>query len=231
MEAYWSAVAQITPVLALALVLEVRSAAEWAARKRNFAASREWRKVFAIMVAIAAFCVVGCFIVAINALRVGLEVEWVGILTGTALTYALGAVSVFPIAELLRPFTADIRLSSASRWPWSRQRRREALIRQMLSEIDSAEREMRSARLDAWIGGADLLVNMHMRLRTEGFDRQFEAYRDSVLSVLKALSGERRATTERLDSLRSRATAGDLRGELPSDHIEAIRRDLHANLR
>jgi uncharacterized membrane protein YgdD (TMEM256/DUF423 family) len=161
---FWSAAAQIIPVLALAFVIEARILIRGFSKKRAFKyrASRvRWA---------AALLVVGTMLFigelgALSALSVGTEDPLTGIdyfyywVAYIGMWAALLIVLTIPISNLVNASTRDVRFWLAAHVPWGQSQR---LRRRILRNIERAEdirKGLIDHRFEALMMSADMLLN------------------------------------------------------------------------
>ncbi|WP_417564138.1 hypothetical protein [Microbacterium sp.] len=155
MTEYWSAVAQVSPVLALALVLEARAFAHRVHSRKRFAASRNERAAFVSSAGAAAVGLTLSFIFAMGALlsrsdsshRTPWDIITLGIAL-IALPYAFSVVVAIPLLELNRALRADVRANDKTSRLVSRLHRK---IEKSEAGLNTADRELRAERLNSLI--------------------------------------------------------------------------------
>lgn len=182
--AFWSVVAQVAPVIALALVLEVRGFARRSARDAPDTEGGWTRGTFVVFALLSAVGLVVAFAVAIGALangRAAYSMDW---LVFCALGISFGFVALNPILPILSVLTRDV----ASRIRLISLRRFDRWITGRLDrQIAYVDRVMRDKRLDHLIEYADLYTTAHSvtRRATRAGDASSAAIASSYLQELE----------------------------------------------
>jgi len=146
-QAYWGMVAQIVPVLALALVLEARGMARRYARKTWFPHSRGSRTTFAVLYGAVALGLVGVELVALSFVQRARSNAVAEEIASYVLAIALAYVVLSPVLLISSALMSD----TFARLPWSAQARSLRATADVQRDVVAAQRRERSARLDLWI--------------------------------------------------------------------------------
>lgn len=125
-ESYWVTVAQVSPVLALALILEARALAKRTRRKRRFRVTRVERITGALLLVVSAVSTTTCFILALIILNGGLrELAFFPIAT-ILLAISFAVVAINPLLPFVIALASDVAPLVRDVMPWSQ---RKLLIR------------------------------------------------------------------------------------------------------
>jgi hypothetical protein len=153
---YWSAIAQIVPVLALALVLEVRAIARRLARKKAYPHNRGLRVTYAVTYFFAAAGLILCESLALRYLLTGGHDDATADFVTTFITLAFWYVALGPIFLIGAALMGDV----LERAPWSHESRVIRRANRIEEQVIAAEREARSLRLEAWSVVADAQIEL-----------------------------------------------------------------------
>lgn len=155
-QAYWGAIAQIVPVLALALVLEVRVIGRRMARKAAYKYNRGLRVTYAVTYLVVAGGLALIQGVALRYLfseKSGEHLEpYVTFFVSLAFSY----VVIGPIGLIGAALMGD----TLELLPWSRESRARRAANAIAIDVIDAERDARNVRLEAWGELADLQVQL-----------------------------------------------------------------------
>lgn|GEM_PF-2721188 len=150
---FWAVVAQTVPVIALALVVEVRAFGRQVRGTRTFAATKPQRRYFVISTTVAAALLIVTFVLSLGALQEVIEYHVAFTYVAMySLAFCLGAVVINPLVALLPALTSDIRADRKL----ERERKRNLRARTTLTTaIEWAEAIRRRRNLDQLTEFAD----------------------------------------------------------------------------
>lgn len=232
METYWATIAQICPVLGLALVIEGRALIVRSRKKSQYERLRFDRATYVVSALLAALALVAALAIALQALRRERDLDELAYPASLAVMFALGVVVLTPLTPMLIWTIADEyrRGRAVRRRRWVR-RRREAL----LERISETERDERSAWLELLIETADVYTTgMRMyRAAVRAGDLQNVVAHEFALEATDTLRAKafvaRREARERFALLRENvdsATSAERLAEMEAPLSEALRKTI-----
>lgn len=174
--AYWSAIAQIVPVIAVAFVLESRISARRRATASDGFKLRK-RLAWAIASMLLWVSLVAAECVALAGLAFGMEQSWLVWLAGVPVVLGTVIVVGAPVTAIVRTTLSDWFFSTGGRLPWSPRRRLTRAINSFRSDMTIRRLSYRSEKIDL------------LRLRLESVSLPYflkEVAQSSVLRVLQA---------------------------------------------
>jgi hypothetical protein len=211
---YWSTIAQIVPVLAVAVVIEYREIGKRTLRPEAFVASRRVRVISGILLVLLTSGLLVSFGIAIEALQFGRPAGGMRGTVAAAGVYIAAATAIAGSASLLaRALMGETLTQWARTVPWSRTQRR---LRELVRGVEQREQDLRALRVrqvDLWsshAGHVQSLVRMEAAVRAsgrrtgtdlEGLRRDLEKHQRKLIET----------TQGRLDA---EATVSDIRSKL-----------------
>ncbi|WP_341941295.1 hypothetical protein [Microbacterium sp. LWH10-1.2] len=215
---YWALLAQVMPVVMLALVVEGRFMSRQLARKRSYSTNGNLRMAYAVIFIVNCL---GLFLGFGIALRgaTGTEVGPVGtFMAENALNLGVSTVFLTPLLSVTAALVGDKITATHRKMPYSEVSRREARKRIARIALSDVRREAAVARL--WARGeiANLYVHAYAKHRLSpkmpGDTAEFDAAIDEIDSAVEWMGEKFAAMAGKLESAEETFKA---RGELVSD--------------
>lgn len=153
--AYWAAIAQIVPVLAIPLVLEARLVAHRLSESEQSFNRRARRAGWGLLFSALGISMLGLEMLALSAIPFGAVREldfWFSIVVVVA---ALFTVFAIPLAGIVNSLLTDVAWILRARLPWGALKRTRRELRVVLDRLEAQVRESRNQRLRLRIGLAD----------------------------------------------------------------------------
>lgn len=192
--AFWSTVAQIIPVLMIALLLEWRFLARDVSEKQL----EEFRSSRAVRLFQAAWYMVVCasmfiaFYLAVAMLGAGGKTEdWQVVVAVLSLGLGTGTVILAPALSLATVLVGDVLTEWHRRTPWSKVQRLARRYNALRDVVFETTRAARSVRLQGWNETANRYVMLGRRIRLEPpaapaeIDRLYGALADRRFRLIK----------------------------------------------
>ncbi|MDQ0615308.1 hypothetical protein QF046_002949 [Microbacterium sp. W4I4] len=181
--AFWGAVAQIIPVLAIPLVLEARLVAQRVSRSKDEFSRRFRRARWGVLFAVLGIAMAAVEIGALWFILFGSPDYPAHLAAVAVIVLALLAVFMIPLAAVTTTLLADIVWVMQARLPWGQLRRLHRKALHLADQLRVGRRENRSRRLDALMGHADHLL----------MERSLKRFAETLASKLPGLSAYERA--------------------------------------
>ncbi|NLP82476.1 hypothetical protein HF576_01310 [Microbacterium sp. CFH 90308] len=153
--AYWAAIAQIVPVLAIPLVIEARLVAHRLSESEESFNRRARRAGWGLVFTVLGISMLGLEILALSAIPLGTVNAfdyWFSIVVVVA---ALSTVFAIPLAGIANSLLTDIAWILRARLPWGYLKRTRRELRVILDRLETQVRGSRSQRLQLKTGLAD----------------------------------------------------------------------------
>ncbi|MFE7198497.1 hypothetical protein [Microbacterium oxydans] len=144
---YWAVVAQIIPVIMLALVLEGRYFSRLLSRKSSFPANGGVRVGYAIIFIVNSIALYIAFLLALDGAGGNGMSRLERIITEGALIFGVSTVFLTPLLNVAYALVGDKIWALLRRMPWSNEQRRERRKRSARLELDMLRREFDETRL------------------------------------------------------------------------------------
>ncbi|MEI3845223.1 MULTISPECIES: hypothetical protein [unclassified Microbacterium] len=164
---YWTLIAQILPVLMLALVVEGRAIAGQFARRRTFAESGGVRLLYAIIFGVTSVALLSGLTIALEGALGDELAPWKIFVAEASITVGLNTVVLTPVLGIMVALMGDRLVRLHRRMPFSKEARRRRLNRSVRTRLAEIRREFESNRLAARLTLAQGYVEAYRILRTE----------------------------------------------------------------
>lgn len=196
---FWAVIIQLTAVMALTLVLEVRAMYE-RVRKMDQSRTRAARAAIALMYAATVLGLLYAFVTALNGMGGTETPQWEVNLVASSLIFTFFVLVVAPTIPLIQGFVEELPISQESINAWKLRR----LKSHVAQEFDDADRRVRAVRLQALAAASKEVVESSRLHRADGgvaSALRLTKAVDSFSSIRSAPSGVEKVKSEILDLL------------------------------
>lgn len=230
--AYWVTIAQIIPVLALALVLETRALARRWKRKKNYDGSRRTRAVWALALLIAVTAMGWQLPTALFNIAEGESTILQVLVSSVIMSLLLLIVVTIPISGIISIAVMDTIGPWVTGLPWSRESRLVRRVGRESERVETLIRRLRWRRIDVL---ETLLMILQIDILTDTVDPKTREHSEGKafvkvsnadsLAALGDVTADLRELEDILLSLKGIGAEASKKN-LPPEKLEGLRREL-----
>jgi hypothetical protein len=221
-------IAQVIPVVMLALVVEGRYMARQLSRKRDFRSNSPIRVTYAVIFLANCFALFFGFFLATRGAG-GVELQrWQIAVADSSVNFGVATVFLSPALGIIYALLGDKVVEVHRQMPYSKAARDRRAKRRRLEVLDALQREYQVFRLEARSDIADLYIRAYQLFRESGNSGSDESELEEALAEideLAALFGAKLVNTD--ERIAAAVEAHEARDELMSEiEREAFRAQL-----